>query len=251
MARRNSSAADADWVIPLASSSVAAAIRSSIFCWRPAELPGVDGLRCRPLALAAAGAGATPERPDTVPLVTRLVVFISDFGPRLAKCADTSGVPDNRWGPNWVCGSDRSRSTLDRAPFCPARSTPYGFLRTEHLFKNDALMALQLGMIGRGNYALSMRRHKRQKSRFQCDGKCTKVGHRAPDCYLRPHAASTQPKSSNNRLVAGNVRADRGVWTAKSGQMRAEIGLRSNIARHAFPVMSFRRCLTIPGITRR
>src|SRR3954451_25095716 len=31
-------------------------------------------------------------------------------------------------------------------------------------------------MIGRGNYALSFRRHKRQKSRFQCDGKCTKVG---------------------------------------------------------------------------
>ena len=140
MARRSSSAADADWVIPLASSSVAAAIRSSIFCWRPAELADGDGFRCRPLALAAEDAGAAPERPDAIPLVARLVVFMSDFGPRLAKCAAASGVPDNLWGPNWVCGSDRSRSTLDRAPFCPARSTPYGFLRTEHLFKNDALM---------------------------------------------------------------------------------------------------------------
>jgi len=87
------------------------------------------------LALAAEDAGAAPERPDTIPLVARLVVFMSDFGPRLAKCAAASGVPDNLWGPNWVCATDRSRSTLDRAPFCPARSTPYGFLRTEHLFK--------------------------------------------------------------------------------------------------------------------
>jgi chemotaxis protein CheC len=54
-------------------------------------------------------------------------------------------------------------------------------------------------MIGRINYALSMRRHKRQKSRFQCDGKCTKVG------VVRlsvPQAARVDPtESSNNRLV--------------------------------------------------
>src|SRR4051794_2577330 len=145
MARRSSSAADADWVIPLASSSVAAAMRSSIFCWRLAELADGDGFRCRPLILAAAGAGAVPERPEIIPLVARLDVFMRDFGPRLAKCVATSAVPDNLWGPVWAGGSDRSRSTLDRAPFCPARSTPYGFLRTEHLFGNDALMGTSIG----------------------------------------------------------------------------------------------------------
>src|SRR6476619_3960438 len=106
-------------------------------------------------------------------------------------------------------------------------------------------------MIGRVNYALSMRRHKRQKSRFQCDGKCTKVGIARLTATSGPHAASTQPKSSNNHLVAGDVHADRGVLTAKSGQMRAEIGLRLGIARHAVPAMSCRRCLATPGITRR
>ena len=58
-----------------------------------------------------------------------------DFGPRLAKCAAASGVPDNLWGPVWACGQRSISFDLDRAPFCPARSTPYGFLRTEHLFE--------------------------------------------------------------------------------------------------------------------
>ena len=131
MARRSSSAADADWVIPLASSSVAAAMRSSIFCWRPAELAGAEGFRCRPLALAAVATAAAPERLDAIPLVARLDVFMRDFCPRLAKCAAASGVPAKLSGLNWVCGSDRSRSTLGRASPCPACPTPYGFLRID------------------------------------------------------------------------------------------------------------------------
>ena len=62
MARRNSSAADAASVIPLASSSVAAAMRSSIFCWRRAEL-AAEGFRCRPLVSPPWAADAARERP--------------------------------------------------------------------------------------------------------------------------------------------------------------------------------------------
>src|SRR4029077_4049714 len=59
-------------------------------------------------------------------------------------------------------------------------------------------------MIGRVNYALSMRRHKRQKSRFQCEGKCTKVG------IARLTATSGRTLRRPNRKVPTTVSWHRG-----------------------------------------
>src|SRR6476660_7852701 len=59
-------------------------------------------------------------------------------------------------------------------------------------------------MIGRVNYALSMRRHKRQKSRFQCEGKCTTVG------IARLTATSGRTLRRPNRKVPTTVSWHRG-----------------------------------------
>src|ERR1700750_2303857 len=94
--------------------------------------------------------------------------------------------------------------------------------------------ALQIGMIGRGNYALSMRLHKRQKSRFQCDGKCTKVA----IARLDP-TEKFQPASRGT----GDLHADGDVLAATSDQMRAEMGMKLSTAPPTFPATCFRRCL--------
>ena len=117
IARRNSSAAEAASVIPLASSSLAAATRSSIFCCRPCEFDGVAAFRGGTLAAGAEGNGPAPERGVTRCPVARDDVFMRDLGPTSAKRTGRSATLVTLSVPAWPRGRDRSRSTWDRTPF--------------------------------------------------------------------------------------------------------------------------------------
>src|SRR6185369_9884590 len=106
-------------------------------------------------------------------------------------------------------------------------------------------------MIGRVNYALSMRRHKRQKSRFQCDGKCTKVG----IAYLA--ATSGRMLHDPAEKVPTTVSWHRGR-ACRSRRIGREV--RTNASRDWLEVEHhpahlsghvFQRCLATPRITRR
>src|SRR5580692_3237671 len=85
MERRSSSAADAASVIPAESCSVAAAIRSSIFCWRAPEMLLAAGLRRWVGADAEPGDGWTLGRRSAALPAPSADVFIRDFGPLAAS----------------------------------------------------------------------------------------------------------------------------------------------------------------------
>ena len=70
-------------MIPAESSSVAAAIRSSIFCWRLPEILVGAGVRRCMATDAGPSAGGAPARRCGLPAPSS-EVFINDFGPPAA-----------------------------------------------------------------------------------------------------------------------------------------------------------------------
>src|SRR3954466_13748789 len=98
-------------------------------------------------------------------------------------------------------------------------------------------------MIGRGNYALSFRRHKRQKSRFQCDGKCTKVGiarltATSGRTLLRPSRKVPTTVSWHLGRACRSRRIGRQVRTNASRDWLEVEHRPTHLSGHVFPAMS-------------
>src|ERR1700742_4881261 len=105
--------------MPAESSSVAAAIRSSIFCWRLPEILAAAGLRCWTVAADRGGIEWSAGRFPIVRVDARADVFIKDFGP-LAAAAGAPGGPAPFW--DAVASFGRCRTVIGRAAFCPEGS---------------------------------------------------------------------------------------------------------------------------------
>jgi hypothetical protein len=128
MVRRNSSAADDASAIPLASSSLAAATRSSIFCWRSPVLGRGATLRLPKWGWRGGGPGSGPTGCPAATRVARADVFMRDFGGLPARPGARSKVSVIRPGSAGGAVCNRPRLTPAERP-CAARCILVGFLR--------------------------------------------------------------------------------------------------------------------------
>ena len=193
--RRSCSAADAASVIPAESSSVAAAIRSSIFCWRaPEMLPGA-GLRRGAGTEAEPGAGCALERRSAVRPAPSAEVFIRDFGPLAASvlkggAAATGGIQ----------GGCRRLSSGARSP-----GLWHGPLSHAGLFPHSKIRIPKVvSLVGGGSHWLKLRGLRKPIQAKQGSHRASLVSNwRDPTTVItpRPTSSSRHSKPEPDRFL--------------------------------------------------